>query len=94
MNWIVTWIIVNSFSIACPPTVIYDPYLGKIVSPNVDLVACYDTDEQVAYSYFKTYEEALEFVKTGNELYSFAKDYLPFAGNSSYVKDFEVEEVR
>ena len=94
MNWIVTWVIVSSFLIACPPTVTNDPYLGEIVSPNLNTVACYDTSERVAYSYFKTYEEAIEFVKTGNELYSFAKDYLPFAGNHSYVKDFKIIDQR
>jgi len=68
MNWIVTWIVVNTWAISCPmPATTPDPY-GIEPSMMVSYaVACWDSSETKKTKSFDTHEEALKFLIEGEK---------------------------
>ena len=91
MNWLVTWIVVTWSIVACPPPQpVYDIYRGEVQSMNLNLVACYDTEEKSMQKYFSTYEEALEFVNKGKEQCNYSDTIsIPIIADCD-LRDFEI----
>ena len=90
MNWLATWMVITWSLVACPPPPpVYDVYRGEVQQMNLNLVACYDTEEKSMQKYFDTYEDALEFVNKGkNQCHpDYPKDY--YIGDCD-LRDFEI----
>ena len=90
MNWLVTWMVITWSLVACPPPPpVYDVYRGEVQQMNLNLVACYDTEEKPMQKYFDTYEDALEFVNKGKgQCGGFNTDF-GYIGDCD-LKDFEI----
>ncbi len=63
MNWIVTWVVVNFFIVACPqagPTVNQYGVITQNYATTAQL--CYDSEETQKHRYFGDKEDAKEFI--------------------------------
>lgn len=85
MHWLVTWIVVNSFIVACPPpTAVPDAY-GREPMVTAQLsVLCIDTDEKTMLKHFGSREEAEKFHAEGVGQCSECKDWQVFPVQSGF----------
>jgi len=66
--WLVTWIVLNTFLVACPsPPIICDEFGRCPHSVVTTLQACWDTTKEVHSQRFESSDEAVAFVKRGLE---------------------------
>lgn len=92
MNWIVTWVIVTSFSVACPqPERVADNFGITQPLSHYNLLACWDTDKQPMKREFSTREEAEVFIEQGKKKYP--QDKI-FGGNEAWATDWKLLEVK
>lgn len=92
MNWIVTWVIVTHFLVACPQPDIVPDKFGVIPLRNTyNLMSCLETKRKPMKKEFAAREDAEEFIKEGRKKYT---ENLDGYGQDAMITDWKLLEAK
>lgn len=66
IKYIVTWLVINSYSVPCPVQPPIEDEYGRVTQPSMQLaIVCYKSDTTFKTKEFVSRKEAIEFIKKG-----------------------------